>query len=100
MAHITEKELASLARLAKIHLDSEELASLTKDVEAVLGYASSLAVIAKQASPEFQQEPVQGVAQNVMRDDVVVDYDAQTLLAQAPVREDDYFIVPRILQRT
>jgi aspartyl/glutamyl-tRNA(Asn/Gln) amidotransferase C subunit len=90
----------SLARLAKIHLDSEELASLTKDLEAVLAYASSLAVIAKQAGPELQRDEQRGVAHNVMRDDVVVAYDAQTLLAQAPVREEDYFIVPRILQRT
>jgi aspartyl-tRNA(Asn)/glutamyl-tRNA(Gln) amidotransferase subunit C len=99
MAHITEKELASLARLSRIHLASEELAPLAKDIEGVLGYASSLAEIAKKADPAVLANVQFGPQQNVMREDVVVASDPEPILAQAPEREGDFFIVPRILQR-
>ncbi len=96
MAHITENEILHLANLARIKLEPHEVASLATEIEAVLAYASSLKDIAEQ-----YQAPAQVVdcAQNVLRDDEVVRFDAETILAQAPEREENYFVVPRIIKR-
>lgn len=96
MAHITENEILHLANLARIKLEPHEVASLATEIEAVLAYASSLKDIAQQ-----YQAPTQVIdcAQNVLRDDEVIRFDAETILAQAPEREENYFVVPRIIKR-
>lgn len=96
MAHITEKEILHLSNLARIKLEPHEVAPLAKEIEAILAYASSLADIAqKYQAPE---QPID-CAQNVLRDDLVVRFDAERMLAQAPEREENYFVVPRIIKR-
>lgn len=96
MAHITEQEVVHLANLARIKIEPDEVKQLTHELEAVLAYAESLQDIAKHCSL-----PQDGAdcSMNVMRDDVVVRYDAELILAQAPEREEDYFVVPRIIKR-
>jgi Asp-tRNA(Asn)/Glu-tRNA(Gln) amidotransferase C subunit len=43
-----------------------------------------------------QEPPVKNV--NVFREDVIVQTDPEPILAQAPEREGNYFVVPRILE--
>lgn len=97
MAHIiTEKEILHLSNLARIKLEPHEVAPLAKEIEAILTYASSLKDIAQKYTA-----PVESIdcAQNVLRDDQVIRFDAESILAQAPEREDNYFVVPRIIKR-
>lgn len=96
MAHITEQEVVHLANLARLKLEPGEVTQLTRELEAVLAYAESLQDVAKNCS--LPQE-IADCSMNVMRDDVIVRYDAELIMAQAPEREEDYFVVPRIIKR-
>ncbi len=96
MAHITEKEVLHLANLARLKIEPEEAIRLAKEIEPVLAYASFLKEVANGCTL-----PEEGLdcSANVMREDEVVPFDAERLLAQAPQREDSYFVVPRIIKR-
>lgn len=76
-------------------MERDEIEQLTTEIEAVLEYASSLQAIA-QKSALVEGEDL-GV--NVMRDDVAVQDNREALLAQAPEREGDYFVVPKIIKQ-
>lgn len=96
MAHITEKEILHLANLARIRLEPHEVAMLANEIEAILAYASSL----KEVADKYQEaHPSVNCADNVLREDSVVRFDSRVLLEQSPQREEDYFIVPRIITR-
>lgn len=80
--------------MSKIHLQASEVEQLAEQLEAVLNYASGLQEIARVHSVT----PALPKNSNVMRPDVVVKTDSAPLLAQAPEREDNYFVVPKILK--
>lgn len=97
MAQVTEKDIMHLAHLARLQVSQAEAQAFAQQVDAVLSYASSLAEIAKTIPADLD---VQLPHENVMREDVVESFDAASLLALAPEREEDFYVVPRILSRT
>lgn len=76
-------------------MERDEIDQLASEIEAVLEYASSLQAIA-QSVGSVEEELV---CRNVMRDDVVIEDDREALLDQAPEREGDYFVVPKIIKQ-
>ena len=92
MAQITKEEVEKIARLSHIELTEQEISNAMKHLEAVLSYAARVQDIAKDvADPTLKNK-------NVERDDVVIATDPQTILAQAPEREGDFFVVPVIIE--
>ncbi len=91
MTKLTRKELSYLAQLSAIKLDEQELDVLTGQITKVLDYAAQL----QQVSNDQEIASTRNV--NMMRDDIVVSFDSETLLAQAPERSGSYFVVPKIL---
>lgn len=92
---MTSREIESLAKMSRIKIKPDDIEKLANQIADVLAYASSLQEIAKTAvvsSDETGQS-------NVMRPDVAVSFDAQILLQQAPEREGDYFVVPKIIKQ-
>lgn len=91
-----EIDIARVARLARLELTPEELESYGAQLEVILEHAARV-----------QSLPTQGVAptshplpqRNVFRDDEVrPSLDRDEVLSQAPDRDGDYFVVPRILE--
>ena len=80
--------------MSRIHLQVSEVEQLITQLEAVLNYASGLQEIA-QAHPEAHALPKNS---NIMRSDTVIKTDSEPLLAQAPEREENYFVVPKIIK--
>lgn len=81
--------------MSRIKIAPHEATTLMEQISDVLGYASSLQQIAKKAQiHEFEPEQ-----KNVMREDVVHTFDAELLLSQAPEREGNYFVVPKIIKQ-
>lgn len=80
--------------MSRIKINPDEAEKLASEIAAVLSYASSLQEIARSARISAEQKP----CVNVMREDVIEPFDAQLLLAQAPEREGDYFVVPKIVK--
>jgi len=94
MALITQEEVLKIARMAHIDLNEHEVKEMQKHLEAVLSYAARVQEIAKDV------DEVQIKNCNVEREDIAVRPDAEKILAQAPEREGDYFVVPAIIETT
>ena len=92
MAKISKEEVLKIARLANIDVHADEVDSLTKQLEDVLSYAERVKEVAADA-----EEP-SNMNVNVFREDVVVKTDPEPVLSQAPEREDNFFVVPKILE--
>jgi aspartyl/glutamyl-tRNA(Asn/Gln) amidotransferase C subunit len=92
MAHITQEELIKLARISQLELEQDEIAPLLKHIESILQYA----LCVKEAAAGGVFDEHQQI--NVLREDVVIKTDPEPLLALAPEREANYFVVPKIIE--
>lgn len=89
---ITKEEIAKIARLSHIYLSETEINNAMKHLDAVLSYAARVQEIAKDVDVPLLKNC------NIEREDVVIPTDPQTILAQAPEREGDFFVVPVIIE--
>lgn len=97
MANITKEDVLKLAKLSRLHLEDEEMAALTKDIDSILKYVEQLhAVDLSDYKPTIQ---VTGL-ENVMRTDEPIDYDVspEALLKNVPNRDRGYIKVRRVLE--
>ncbi len=89
---ITKEEVEKIARLSHIELSETEIINAMKHLDAVLSYAARVQEIAQDVDvPSLKNS-------NIEREDIVIPTDAQTILAQAPEREGDFFVVPVIIE--
>lgn len=92
MALIIKEEVEKIARLSHIELSNAEILSAIQHLDAVLSYAARVQEIAKDIDvPSLKNS-------NIEREDIVIPCDSQTILAQAPEREDNFFVVPAIIE--
>lgn len=91
MTKITKEEVLKIAKMSHLELHEDEIPALIKQLDDVLSYAERV----KEVSGLSQEAPVRNV--NVMREDVAIQSDPERILAQAPEREGNYFVVPAIL---
>lgn len=89
---ISKEEVIKIANISKIALKEEEIEPLVKQLEDVLSYAQCVKKVADELVDQPSNKNV-----NFLREDVIVRTDAQTVLSQAPEREGDFFVVPKIL---
>ena len=93
---ITENELARIAELARLHIDSDELAALGRRLDDILGMVATLQAadtegVAPLANPLDAHQP--------LRPDVVTeDNRRQEFQALAPAVEDGLYLVPRVIE--
>lgn len=92
MTKITKEELLKIAQISQLRLDKDEIAPLIKQVQDVLTYAERVQEVAGDAQIPSNKNV------NVLRQDVVVRTDSEPILALAPEREQDYFVVPQIIE--
>lgn len=97
MQKITKQELLAIAYMSRLQLDESEISSLINQIDAVLNYAHRVTDIAQIATTGEDQSPKN---RNVFREDVVIKTDPKDILAQAPECEENYFVVPVILETT
>ena len=92
---ITRKQVAHVARLARLALTDDELERFTGQLAAVLDHARDLEALAlDDVPPTAHPYPLV----NVLRDDVVApSSDRDEVLAAAPAAEGGRFRVPPIL---
>ena len=89
---LTREELFKIAKHSAITLHEDEIESLRNQLETVFTYAARV----KEVAQEVQESSTKNV--NVFREDVIIRTDYEPILAQAPVREETYFVVPVILE--
>lgn len=93
---IDDRDVAHVARLARLTLGEADRARLRQQLGTILEYIAKLeALDVSGVEPTSHAVPVV----NVMREDEVVPgLRADEALANAPDRRDDFFRVPRILE--
>ena len=93
---LTPENIASLAHLARVGIDSDALAPLASDLSSVLELVEKL-----QAIDTTGVEPMAHPADASLwlRDDVVTEINQRDILqAPSPSTQDGYFLVPRVIE--
>ncbi len=97
MTRIDNQQVAAIARLARLALSADEQVRCGADLSRILEYMDQLNEIdTTDVLPTAHPLPVC----NVWRDDrAEASYDAERALANAPARDHDFFLVPRVLDQ-
>ncbi len=91
MGKISKEEVKKIAAMTKLHIEDHELESIQKQLEDVLSYAERVEKVAK----EIDLPSTKNI--NHDREDTAIQSDVQKILEQAPQEEDNYFVVPKIV---
>ena len=95
MSNITADDVRKVAHLARLDLPEETIATYTGQLERILDYVDQLQAVDTEGVPATTRA-VEVV--NVTREDTVEATEVRDdLLNQAPLREGDFFRVPKIL---
>lgn len=95
MSKITADDVRKVAKLARLDLPEDTIATYTGQLERILDYVDQLQAVDTEGVPPTTRA-VEVV--NVTRADTVVPTDVrEDLLDQAPQREGDFFRVPKIM---
>ena len=92
MIKISKEEVLKIAEMTRVSLRDDEIEGMKKHLESVLSYAQRVQEIAA----DIEEPSNKNV--NAFREDVVVRCDSSKILDQAVEREENYFVVPVILE--
>lgn len=85
--------IATMQRLARIHLEPEEAESLSQDLAKVFSWIGQLETLCVRGMPEAE------VSTMILRQDVVTEGNqGDKILQNAPDAKDLFFTVPKVLQ--
>lgn len=93
---VTKKDMENVAVLSRLSIPADKAEQYMGQLDAFLAYVDNLSgVDTDQVKPTTYALPIQ----NVFREDVVKpSLDREAALSNAPLKEDGYFKVPRILE--
>ena len=95
MSRISADDVRKVAKLARLDLPEDRIATYTGQLESILEYVSQLEQVDTQGIPETTRAVE---VTNVTRKDGVDPTPVrEEILDQAPLREGDFFRVPKIL---
>ena len=93
---VDEATVRRIARLARIEISDAEAKGLEKELSGILDWVKQLDEVDTSAVEPMTRVVAQKLK---MRDDVVTDGDiADAVTANAPLAEDHYFVVPRVVE--
>lgn len=92
MANITREEVIKIAQISALAIEESEIESLQKQLGAVLSYAARVQEVASEVEVPSNKNI------NVFREDIVQPSDPLAILKLAPEREEDFFVVPAIIE--
>lgn len=93
---VTDKDIQTVASLSRLRIRDDEKAEVTAQLDKFLSYVENLqAIDTTDIEPTTYALPMQ----NVFRDDKVKpSLERELALSNAPLKEDGYFKVPRVLE--
>jgi aspartyl-tRNA(Asn)/glutamyl-tRNA(Gln) amidotransferase subunit C len=93
---VDEATVRRIARLARLRISDAEAKGLEKELSGILDWVKQLDEVDTAAVEPMTRVVAQEMK---MRDDVVTDGDiADAVTANAPLTEDHYFVVPKIVE--
>lgn len=93
---VDEALVRHIARLARMKIEASHVSGLEKELTSIFGWVEQLKDI-----DTANVEPMTGVAGLRMhpRPDIVTDGDyAETVVKNAPLSEDNFFVVPKVIE--
>lgn len=93
---LDEAEIRRVATLARLRLDDDEVARLTGDLGRILGFVGKLEELDTRAIEPTSHVVAMGTPYR--EDAVTTGNDPDSAMANAPRRDDHYFVVPRIIE--
>ena len=90
--NITKEEVIKIAEISRLSLSDNEIQKILKQLEEVLGYAQRVKDISVKIEEYSNYKNI-----NVMRDDSIKESLPELVLECAPEKEENFFVVPRIL---
>ena len=92
---VTEKDIEKAAQASRLELEEKEQIAYTESLNEILKFSEILNVLnTNSVEPALHPNP----QSNIFRDDrVETSLDKETALANAPLKDGDYFKVPRIV---
>ena len=91
MSKISKEDVKNIAAMTKLSIKESELDSIQKQLADVLEYAERVQQIAKDIDIPSNKNI------NHDREDSIIPSETADILAQAPQEEDNYFVVPKIV---
>ncbi len=92
MTKISKEEIRKLAVMTKLYLSEDDLEEMQERLSGVLAYAERVQHIARDVEIPSEKNI------NHDREDIVIQGSVSDILAQAPQHEDNYFVVPKIIE--
>lgn len=93
---LTEKQVARVATLARIHIEENELPDLQKDLSGILHWIDQLEKVDVTNVPSYTDFQSQSLLE---REDVVTDgQHVEEILANAPEKAHNMFAVPKVVE--
>jgi len=93
---VDEATVRRIARLARIEISEAEAKGLEKELSGILDWVKQLDEVDTSAVEPMTRVVAQKLK---MRDDVVTDGNiADAITANAPLAEDHYFVVPKVVE--
>ena len=95
MATISKEEIIHIAKLASLNLTEAEIENYTNDMKEILEFANTV----NNVNTDGIGETISSNEKcNVFRKDEVIEYkDKDSLLQNAPSKDDDMFRIPKVL---
>lgn len=94
MNHLSIEDVKKLAQLSALKIEEEEAALLADQVSSILSYVEQIS-----EADVARFSPIRLTNQNIFREDIATQQSSEALLAQAPKRKENYFVVPQILEQ-
>jgi aspartyl-tRNA(Asn)/glutamyl-tRNA(Gln) amidotransferase subunit C len=93
---ITREDVIKVGELARLKLDDEEVATFTGQMDAILAYVGKLNELDTSGiTPTAHAVPLENAFRN---DEVRPSIGADSALAAAPDRIEDFFRVPKVIE--
>jgi aspartyl-tRNA(Asn)/glutamyl-tRNA(Gln) amidotransferase subunit C len=94
--YVDKATVRRIAKLARIALPEERVEPMMAELNGILGWIEQL----QEVNVEGVEPMTSVVAQKLkMREDVVTDGgDAEAIVANAPLSEDNFFVVPKVVE--
>ena len=95
---VSEKEFKTLARLARLSFEDEEIADFVKEFDEIIDFANAVNNEIEGDSADIREVPARTIAWEDLREDEVVDsLDPQKILSNVN-SDNGYFPVKRVVK--
>lgn len=93
---ITKDTVKYVADLARLSFDDESMEKFTQDMEQIIGFADKLSKMDTEGvNPTAHSVPVYNVFR---KDEIVPSFPRNEILENAPEKDSEYFVVPKVVE--